>query len=78
MQISPKAQNAHERHVQDVPLESNARVELCGSFAIKGSHCTLAVTNVLDTATVPRLTAAQRERAIGRLTAGDELFFHDI
>ena len=72
MQISPKPQNAHERHVQDVQLESNARVELCGSFAIKGSHCTLAVTNVLDTATMPRLTAAQRERAIGCLTAGDD------
>ena len=71
MQISPKAQNTHERHVQDVQLESNARV-LCGSFAIKGSHSTLAVTNVLDTATMPRLTAAQREWAIGRLTAGDD------
>ena len=72
MQISPKAQNAHERHAQDVQLESNACVELCGSFAIKGSHYTLAVTNVLDTATMPRLAAAQRERAIGRLTAGDD------
>ena len=72
MQISPKAQNAHERHVQDVQFESNARVELCGSIAIKGSHCTLAVTNVLYTATMPRLTAAHRERAIGRLTAGDD------
>ena len=69
MQISPKAQNAHERHVQDVQLKSNARVELCGSFEIKGIHRTL--TNVLDTATMPRLTAAQREWAIGRLTAGD-------
>ena len=73
MQIYTKAQNAHERHAQDVQLESNARVELCGSFAIKGSHCMLAVTNVLDTATMSRQTVAQRERAIGRLTVGDDL-----
>ena len=36
MQLSPKPQNAHERHVQDVRLESNVRVDfICGNICNK-------------------------------------------
>ena len=41
------------------------------SLAIKEDPCTVSAGPIVDTDTMPRLTPAERERAVGLLTAGE-------
>ena len=44
------------------------------SLAIKEDPCTVAAGSIFDKDTMPRLTPAERERAVGLLTAGEVSF----
>ena len=60
------------QHVHAQQQTTDAWDVFTDSLAIKEDPCTVAAGPIFDTDTMPRLTPAERERAVGLLTAGED------
>ena len=71
-QISHGTPDAYSQHVYAQQQTTAAWDVFTDSLAIKEDPCTVAAGPIFDTDTMPKLTPAECERAVGLLTAGED------